>query len=281
MAEMIACDALSYRYEQSPGPAVKDVSFTVDEGDYLCVVGENGSGKSTLLRMITGLAKPTSGSVVFKGSGRRELGYLPQQTPVQMDFPASVMEVVLTGRLNRKRFLTFTTKKDVRTAEANLEKLGVLDLKRRPYRELSGGQRQRVLLARALCASERLLVLDEPVTGLDPLAQEGMYRVISDLNRDGMTILMVSHDVAGAVRTAGKILHMDTEALYFGSAEGYRRSAPGRRFLSRAAADAGAPDADAPDSVPSGRFRHSPKGGPPDRFHYSPKEAPKGGGTLV
>jgi zinc transport system ATP-binding protein len=183
--------------------------------------------------------KPTGGRVAFKALGRREVGYLPQQTPVQKDFPASVMEVALTGRLNRKRFLTFTTRRDVMAAEANLEKLGVLDLKRRPYRDLSGGQRQRVLLARALCASAKLLVLDEPVTGLDPLAQEGMYKVIGDLNREGMTILMVSHDVAGAVRMAGKILHMDTEARYFGSVDGYLGSAPGRRFLSKTAAEGG------------------------------------------
>jgi zinc transport system ATP-binding protein len=247
MAVLIECDSLTYRYEQSATPAVKDITFNVDEGDYLCIVGENGSGKSTLVRLITGLAKPTSGKIVFRSLGRRGIGYLPQQTPVQKDFPASVMEVVLTGRLNRKRFLTFMTGKDVAAAEANLEKLGVLDLKREAYRELSGGQRQRVLLARALCASEKLLILDEPVTGLDPLAQEGMYRVIKDMNENGMAILMVSHDVAGAVRSAGKILHMDVGALYFGSAEDYAGSAPGRRFL----ADSSRCDADSPDAADS------------------------------
>jgi zinc transport system ATP-binding protein len=244
---MIECESLSYRYEQSPAFAVKDVSFAVNEGDCVCIVGENGSGKSTLLRMITGLAKPTKGSVTFRGLRRCEVGYLPQQTPVQKDFPASVMEVVLTGRLNKKKILPFLGRKDVMAAEANLERLGALVLKRSAYRELSGGQRQRVLLARALCASEKLLVLDEPVTGLDPPTQTELYRVIRELNADGLTILMVSHDVAGAVRTAGKILHMDTEALFFGDTEDYRRSAPGRRFLENAAREAAAPKGDPQD----------------------------------
>jgi zinc transport system ATP-binding protein len=231
MAVLLECDSLSYRYEQSPVWAVRDVSFTVDEGDFICIVGENGSGKSTLIRMITGLTKPTRGVIAFKAIERDEVGYLPQQAPVKNDFPASVTEVVMTGRLNRKKFPSFMTKSDLRAAERNLEKLGALELRRRSYRELSGGQRQRVLLARALCASEKLLVLDEPVAGLDPLAQSEMYRIIRDLNRDGLTILMVSHDVAGEIREAGKILHMDVTPLFFGSKEDYMRSEPGRKFL--------------------------------------------------
>ncbi|MDR2162427.1 MAG: ABC transporter ATP-binding protein [Clostridiales Family XIII bacterium] len=246
MATLIECDSLSYRYEQSSVWAVKDVSFTVDEGDYICVVGENGSGKSTLIRMVIGLIKPMGGGIAFKGIGHNEIGYLPQQAPVQSDFPASVMEVVLTGRLNKKGFLPFLGKSDAMAAEANLERLGALGLRRRAYRELSGGQRQRVLLARALCASEKLLVLDEPVTGLDPLAQSEMYRIIRELNEGGLTVLMVSHDVAGAVRAAGRILHMDTEALFFGNTDRYLLSEPGRGFLS------GVAPRDIPPGAPHG-----------------------------
>jgi zinc transport system ATP-binding protein len=231
MAVLLECDSLSYRYEQSPAWAVRDVSFEVSEGDFICVAGENGSGKSTLINMIAGLTKPTEGRVALRALGRGDIGYLPQQAPVKNDFPASVMEVTLTGRLNKKRFPPFMRKNDVAAAESNLEKLGAVDLKRRSYRELSGGQRQRVLLARALCASSKLIILDEPTAGLDPLAQSEMYDVIRDLNREGLTILMVSHDVTGAVKIAGKILHMDKTALFFGAADDYIRSAPGRRFM--------------------------------------------------
>jgi zinc transport system ATP-binding protein len=210
---------------------VKDVSFAVDEGDYICVVGENGSGKSTLIHMVAGLVKPTSGSISLAGPGRSEMGYLPQQAPVQKDFPASVAEVVLTGRLNRTRLIPILRKRDAIAADAALERLGILSLRQSAYRELSGGQRQRVLLARAICASKKLLVLDEPVTGLDPLAQADMYGIIRELNAEGMTVLMVSHDVAGAVLSANRILHMATGALFFGDTEEYMRSAPGRRFL--------------------------------------------------
>lgn len=256
MAVLLECDALSYRYEQSQVWAVKDVSFAVNEGDFLCVVGENGSGKSTLVRMIAGLAKPTRGGIEFKAAGRADIGYLPQQAPVKNDFPASVTEVVLTGRLNRKKFPAFMTKNDIREAEGNLEKLDAIDLRRRPYRELSGGQRQRVLLARALCASGKLLVLDEPVAGLDPPAQSEMYRIIRELNQGGLTILMVSHDIEGAVREAGKILHMDVGPLFFGSTKDYLRSEPGRKFLSGTA----------PSSPPgSPRAPYAPQeGGAPD-----------------
>jgi zinc transport system ATP-binding protein len=231
---LMECDSLSYRYEQSAAFAVRDVSFVVNEGDYICIVGENGSGKSTLIRMIAGLAKPTKGSVTLRRLDRNEVGYLPQQAPVRKDFPASVMEVVLSGRLNRKKFLPFFGRKDIMAAEASLDKLGVLGLKRKSYRELSGGQRQRILLARALCASEKLLVLDEPVTGLDPPSQVEMYRVIRELNDRGMAVLMVSHDVSEVINAANKILHMDVEALFFGDTDSYRRSAPGRNFLTTA-----------------------------------------------
>jgi zinc transport system ATP-binding protein len=230
---LIECRNLSYRYDGSLAWAVRDVSFTFGAGDFLCVVGENGSGKSTLVNMLAGLLKPSGGEIVYRGLKRYEVGYLPQQTPVQKDFPASVMEVVMTGLLNKKRFAPFFSKRDLRVASENLDRLGALDLRRRSYRELSGGQQQRVLLARALCASGALLVLDEPTTGLDPFAQTEMYRLIRELNESGMTVLMVSHDVSGAVRVANKILHMDGGAVFFGTVEDYLQSEPGRMFLNR------------------------------------------------
>jgi zinc transport system ATP-binding protein len=286
MAVLLECDSLSYRYEQSQVWAVRDVSFAVDEGDFICVVGENGSGKSTLVRMITGLAKPTHGDILFKAIKRGEIGYLPQQAPVKNDFPASVTEVVLTGRLNRKGFPAFMTKRDVRAAERNLEKLGVLDLRRRPYRELSGGQRQRVLLARALCASAKLLVLDEPVAGLDPPAQSEMYRIRRELNRDGLTIFMVSHDVAGAVREAGTILHMDVSPRFFGSTKDYLRSEPGRRFLSGSQSKLSSqPESESPSGLPQEILFESKSGLPTGAASSSPPgsppASPEGGASDV
>jgi zinc transport system ATP-binding protein len=230
---LIECRNLSYRYDGSLVCAVNDVSFTIDAGDFFCVVGENGSGKSTLVSMLTGLIKPSDGEIRYRGLKRHEVGYLPQQTPVQKDFPASVMEVVMTGLLNKKRFVPFFNKRDMKVAAENLDRLGALDLERRSYRELSGGQQQRVLLARALCASETLLVLDEPTTGLDPFAQTEMYKLIRRLNETGMTIFMISHDVSSAVRMANKILHMDGGAIFLGTVEDYLQSAPGKMFLGR------------------------------------------------
>jgi len=219
--EILRLENLSLRYEAAAGWAVKGVTLTVDEGDFLCIVGENGSGKTSLLKMIAGLTPPTEGRVVFENLRACEVGYLPQQTAVQKDFPATVTEVVMSGLLNRKGFPAFYTKKDRETARAHLERFGAWDLRGESYRTLSGGQQQRVLLARALCASEKLLLLDEPVTGLDPNAAAELYDILADLHARGMTILMVSHDVDGAVRRASKVLHMDTAPVYYGDAEGY------------------------------------------------------------
>jgi zinc transport system ATP-binding protein len=228
---LIECENLTYRYDGSAACAVDGVSFGVSEGDFLCIVGENGSGKSTLVKLMVGLLKPSGGICRVDASVKNRIGYLPQQTQIQRDFPASVMEVALSGRLNRKGILPFYGRADRAAARSYLEKLGALSLARKPYRDLSGGQQQRVLLARALCASGGLLVLDEPVTGLDPPAQADMYRIIGDLNREGIAVVMVSHDAPGAVRAAGKILHMDGSVLFFGSAADYQSSAYGKAFL--------------------------------------------------
>ena len=223
---LITCRDLCLAYEGKT--AVKDLSFDVPAGDYLCIVGENGSGKSTLIRALLGLKKPRSGSIRYgDGLQRREIGYLPQQTPAQKDFPASVREVVLSGcRAN-----PFYAPSEKRRAEENMEKLGLTELRNACYRELSGGQQQRVLLARALCATRKLLLLDEPVTGLDPTVSAELYRIIQNLNSEGVTIIMVSHDVDCAIERAKTILHLKTVPLFWGKAEDYRLSDIGRSFM--------------------------------------------------
>ena len=203
------------------------LSFTVNSGDYLCIVGENGSGKTTLMKTLLHLMEPLGGSITI-GDGLRpnEIGYLPQQTLTQRDFPASVREIVLSGCQSRCGLRPFYNREEKDMAARNMERMGILDLQDRCYRELSGGQQQRVLLARALCAAERVLLLDEPVAGLDPLVTEQMYELIGDLNKDGITIIMISHDMEGALKYASHILHIG-ERIFFGKREEYLESAAG------------------------------------------------------
>ncbi len=190
------------------------INFDIDSGDFVCIVGENGSGKSTLVKTIMSLLPPVGGHVVLgDGLKRTEMGYLGQQTDVQRDFPASVEEIVLSGCLNSCGRRPFFNRQDRKTAESNMARTGVLNLRRRCYRELSGGQQQRVLLARALCASSRVILLDEPVTGLDPVASAEMYRILAELNRSGMTIVMVSHDIEPALEHATKVLDMGRKTV--------------------------------------------------------------------
>ena len=223
---LIDCRDLCLAYEGKI--AVRDLTFHVEAGDYLCIVGENGSGKSTLIKALLGLKKPKSGSITYgDGLRRTELGYLPQQTPAQKDFPASVWEVVLSGC----RAAPFYGAAEKRRASESLEKLGLTEMKNACYRDLSGGQQQRVLLARALCATRKLLLLDEPVTGLDPVISAELYRIIQDLNREGVTIIMVSHDVDCAIERARTILHLRTVPLFFGPSEEYAGSEIGRTFM--------------------------------------------------
>ena len=226
----LICKDLSLGYE---GHVVRQgVSFSVEKGDYLCIVGENGSGKSTLMKTVLGLQKPLGGTITF-GDGLRnnEVGYLPQQTQVQRDFPATVWEIVLSGCQARTGGRPFYGKAEKELARQNMEKMRITEFAGRCYRELSGGQQQRVLLARALCATRKLLLLDEPVAGLDPKVTAEMYSLIEKLNReDQVTIIMVSHDIGAAVHYANKILHVGA-TMFFGSTEEYRRSAIGMRFL--------------------------------------------------
>ncbi len=236
MSALITCRHVDFGYENHD--AVIDLSMEVDEGDYLCVVGANGSGKSTLVKGLLGLIKPTKGELTVAEELRRTgIGYLPQQTAAQRDFPAAVWEVVLSGTLSRREarpfyLRPFYSADAKRLAASCMEKLGISDLKNHCYRELSGGQQQRVLIARALCATSRMLILDEPITGLDPQAIQDFYRLVRRLNRDeGVTVLMVSHDVAGIIGQASRILHLQQRALFFGKPEDYRRTAAGQRYL--------------------------------------------------
>ena len=228
MAE-ISCKDLSLGYD---GVAVlKGLSFDVSAGDFLSVVGENGSGKSTLMKTLLGLIKPLGGTIAFgDGLKQNEIGYLPQQTVVQRDFPASVWEVVLSGRLSQMGARPFYSKEDRAAAAENIEKMELCGLEKRSYRELSGGQQQRVLLARALCAAKKLLLLDEPVSGLDPNVTAGMYSLIEKLNKDGITIIMISHDISAAVKYSSHILHVG-HIIFFGTKDECVKSDVGKRFL--------------------------------------------------
>ena len=217
----IVCENLSLGYEGET--IVRDLSVSVETGMYLCIVGENGAGKSTLMKAILGLRAPLSGRVAFgDGLKKREIGYLSQQTNVQKDFPASVREIVLSGFQGRMGFRPFYTREEKERAERNMERMGVADLADRCYRDLSGGQQQRVLLARALCATEKLLLLDEPVSGLDPVVTADMYRIIGELHRSGVTIVMITHDVAEALPCATHILHLGRR-VFFGTRDEYLR----------------------------------------------------------
>ena len=224
----IVCENASLGYDGKP--IVTGLSFTVNAGDYLCIVGENGSGKSTLMKTILNLTPPLAGSIHMEGLKPTQIGYLPQQTQVQRDFPASVLEIVLSGFQGQRGWRPFYTKEEKATASANLKKLGLEGFERRCYRELSGGQQQRVLLARALCATQKCLLLDEPISGLDPKATAQMYEIIEQLHREGITIIMISHDVGVALADATHILHIGKH-LFFGTKESYLHSGIGQAFL--------------------------------------------------
>ena len=198
-------------------PVAENITFSVNKGDYLCVIGENGSGKTTLIKALTGLVKPLSGNIEF-GVGGLKIGYLPQQTELQRDFPASVKEIVMSGFAGNGVFHPFYSKKEKETARRFAERLGISKLWQQCYRELSGGQQQRVLLARALCASGDLLLLDEPAAALDAEAANEMYELISSVNRDGTAVIMVTHDIKSALKYSHLILKIGNE-IFFGTNE--------------------------------------------------------------
>ena len=219
---ILKCEHLGLAYEKQK--VVHDVSFGLHAGDCLFIVGENGAGKSTLLKGILGLMKPVEGEIILgEGLRRSQMGYLPQQTQTQKSFPASVREIVLSGCLNHRGLRPFFSKAEKQRAAEDMERLELTGLQKRCYRELSGGQQQRVLLARALCAASRMLLLDEPTAGLDPVITAEFYQLIAQMNqRDGMTVLAVSHDIPAALSYASHILSLGKEDMFFGTVQEYQ-----------------------------------------------------------
>ncbi len=225
---LLKCENLTLGYET--GVVIENLSFEVNEGNYLCIVGENGSGKSTLMKSLLGLINPVSGKITFgDGLKKNEVGYLPQQTQVQRDFPASVREIVLSGCQGRMGMRPFYNKEDKALAAENMERMQITQFANRCYRELSGGQQQRVLLARALCSTRKLLLLDEPVAGLDPKVTANMYELVDGLNKSGVSIIMISHDIGAAVKYASHILHIGKK-IFFGTKDEYLNSTLGKLF---------------------------------------------------
>lgn len=219
----ITCENLTLGYDGKA--VVSNLSFKVNKGDYLCIIGENGTGKSTLVKTILSLLKPMEGSIELGDNLKPfEIGYLPQQTVVQKDFPASVWEIVLSGTLPLCGKRPFYTKAEKKIALENMQKLSIMELKDCSYRNLSGGQQQRVLLARALCATSKIILLDEPVTGLDPKVTAELYGLIKNLNAEGVTVIMVSHDLHAALSYASHILHVGREESFMGTREEYIKS---------------------------------------------------------
>lgn len=224
---LITCEKACFAYEGRN--VIQDLDLSIERGEYLCVIGENGSGKSTLIKGLLGLLTPVRGRVSYgDGLTRSEIGYLPQRTDVQNDFPASVWEVVISGCRGRSLFLNAGMR---RTAQRSIELLGIDGIRNCSFMELSGGQQQRALLARALCATRSLLLLDEPVAGLDPLVTREMYGIISMLHQEHqLTIVMISHDIGAALRFSDRILHMSQSGIFLGTPQDYRQSELGRAF---------------------------------------------------
>lgn len=226
---LISCKNLTAGYDNKI--ILKNISFDICEGDYICIAGENGTGKSTLVKTLTGIIPFKSGHLHYLNIKKNQIGYLPQQSLLNPDFPATVFEVVLSGTLSQKGLFPFYTKKLKEIALNNLKLIGMENLKNSPFANLSGGQKQRVLLARALCATQKLLVLDEPVTGLDPIVTNDFYKLIQNLNQKlKISIIMVSHDVSSAVKYAKKILHLTHNGCLFCDTADYLKTNIGKRF---------------------------------------------------
>lgn len=228
----ITCTNADFAYDGKT--VATQINFEVNKGDYLCIIGENGSGKTTLMKGILGLLTPKSGSITTSdGLKTTSIGYLPQQTPAQKDFPASVYEIVLSGRLNSAGLLPFYSKKDKEIALFNMKRLGIDQLAKKSFRDLSGGQQQRVLLGRALCATKEALLLDEPTAGLDPLVTTQLYETIKNLSDNGITIIMVSHDMQAAITYASHILHLKNSQIFFGTIDDYKQTPIAKQFLAQ------------------------------------------------
>lgn len=218
--ELIRFENLSLRYGNRV--LFKDLNFSIYEGDYFCIAGENGSGKTTLMNAILGMKEPAEGKITISKDLKNGIGYLPQQKSLQKDFPASVYEVVISGFQKKRGFRPFYNNKEKEIADKNMKRLGILDIKKQCFSELSGGQQQRVLISRALCATDKIILLDEPVTGLDKETTEEMYKIINELNDAGVTIVMISHDASATIRYASRVLHLGNK-VFIGTNEDYKK----------------------------------------------------------
>lgn len=220
---LIECKKLSIGY--SDKVVSKDISFAIERGQFVCLAGENGSGKSTLLKTILGLNKPLGGKIIFESDfNRKTIGYLPQQSDSQKDFPATVREVVMSGFLNRMGWRPFYNRSEKEKAQKILSELKIEDLINKSFRELSGGQQQKVLLARAICATDGVIVLDEPTNALDVRSRKKLYSLLSDLNKSGMTIIMVSHNLEEVLKYATHIIYLKDTLGYAGDKDGFLHS---------------------------------------------------------
>lgn len=230
MTPQILCENVSVQYDRHL--AVQNATFSVEPGDFLCIVGENGSGKSTLLKAMLGLLPLSGGQILFPDSrSRRGIGYVPQQSNIQKNFPATVWEIVLSGCLPRRKWRPFYTAADKQRAQDALSRVDMLSLKNISYQHLSSGQQQRVLLARALCATDWLLCLDEPTTALDAQSTAELYALLANLCQNGLSIVMVSHDIPATLSQAKHILHMHTKPLFFGTTQAYCKTPLCQSFL--------------------------------------------------
>lgn len=221
--KQIILDNITIQYENTP--VIENLSLEIENGDYICVLGENGSGKSTLIKGILGLVKTRSGKIIYNIK-KNQIGYLPQKSGLQKDFPSSVKEVVMSGLVSKKGLRPFFTKSEKMLAKKQMERLEVWDFRDKSINELSGGQQQRALLARALCAGESLLILDEPVTGLDRNISKIFYETVTKLNNEGITIFTVSHDTSLALRNAKKVLYLENDGYFFGTKEEFLQKYP-------------------------------------------------------
>ncbi len=227
--EVIRVENLVKKYGETT--VLNNISFSIDKGDFFFIVGENGSGKTTLMKILLGLIRENSGKIVYSGFSKNEIGYLPQQSENQSDFPASVGEVVLSGFLNHAGFFPYYKKENKLKARQIMESMGIEHLKNKSFGELSGGQKQKVLLSRALCASKGVLLLDEPQSNLDPVAAAELYELIEDLKSRGTTLIMISHDVECAVKYSTKILHLSDGEFFLGTPSEYMLSDFGKKML--------------------------------------------------
>ncbi len=227
--DQIICKDLSVGYNSHV--VLSDINFTINSGDYVCIVGENGAGKSTLVKTILALQNKISGSITM-GDGLKstDIGYMPQQTQIQKDFPASVWEVVLSGCINKQGFRPFYNKEEKNLAKKSMQELGITDLKHKSYSKLSGGQQQRVLLARALCATSKILLLDEPTAGLDIHTSAEMYNLIKELNKKGITIIMITHNLDKAIDDTDYILKIDNSKVEYLEKEAYLQTEEGKKW---------------------------------------------------